>query len=100
VLLKALRAAAGDLDHPHDGDAGVSAETLAAGQPETPAAGQPATVTSASLADALLVIAEAFLATKVAAADDPELFRPRKWIVEPSDWGDWLRRQCDEHAPA
>ena len=67
VLLKALRAAAGDLDHPHDSDAGVSAET--------PAAGQPATVTSASLADALLVIAEAFLAGKVAAADDPEVYQ-------------------------
>jgi len=64
VLLKALRAAAADLEHPHDGgDAGVSAETPAAIQ------------TSSSLADALQVIAEAFLAGKVATADDPEVYQ-------------------------
>jgi len=68
VLLKALRAAAGDLEHPHDGQAGdVSAET--------PAGDRPATVTSSTLADALLVVAEAFLAGKVAAADDPEVYQ-------------------------
>jgi hypothetical protein len=67
VLLKALRAATGDLDHPHDSDAGVSAET--------PPGDNPAAVTSSSLADALLVIAEAFLAAKVAAADDPEVYQ-------------------------
>ena len=69
VLLKALRAAAGDPEHPHHdgGGAGVSAET--------PAAGEPAVATSSSLADALLVIAEAFLAEKVAAADDPEVYQ-------------------------
>ena len=76
VLLKALRAAAGDLEHPHRSDvehgpaaqeAGVSAETPAAVQPEPP--------TSSSLADALLIIAEAFLAGKVAAADDPDVYQ-------------------------
>ena len=71
VLLKALRAAAGDLEHPHhahDGeDRGVSAET--------PGEGKPGVETSSSLADALLVIAEAFLAGKVAAADDPEVYQ-------------------------
>ena len=68
VLLKALRAAAGDLEHPHDGQAGdVSAET--------PAGDRPAVVTSSTLADALLVVAEAFLAGKVAAADDPEVYQ-------------------------
>jgi hypothetical protein len=76
VLLKALRAAAGDLEHPHLADAGhgpaaretsVSAETLAADQPQPP--------TSSSLADALLVIAEAFLAGKAAAADDPDVYQ-------------------------
>jgi hypothetical protein len=76
VLLKALRAAAGDLEHPHRPDAehepaaqetGVSAETPAAGQPEPP--------TSSSLADALLTIAEAFLAGKVATAGDPEVYQ-------------------------
>jgi len=63
VLLKALRAAAGDLEHPHEDQApGVSAET-------------PAAVTSSSLADALLVLAEAFLAGQVAAANDPEVYQ-------------------------
>ncbi len=98
VLLKALRAAAEDLEHPRDGQAGdVSAETPAAraagagtGSAEAgaehagagagaagvaePAAG-PAVATSSSLADALLVVAEAFLAGKVAAADDPEVYQ-------------------------
>ena len=68
VLLKALRAAAGDLDHPHDAqDAGVSAET--------PTDGKPPVQTSSSLADALVAVAEAFLAGKVAAADDPEVYQ-------------------------
>ena len=69
VLLKALRAAAGDLEHPHhaaDGD--VSAET-------TPAREQPGAETSTSLADALVAISEAFLAEKVAAADDPDVYQ-------------------------
>src|SRR5712664_1071378 len=64
VLLKALRAAAGDLQRPGHG---VSAET--------PAGGHPAVHTSSSLADALLVIAEGFLAGKAAAADDPEVYQ-------------------------
>ena len=80
VLLQALRAAAGDLDNPHDGqDARVSAETPAA---ETPAADAlaaatpgPATVTSSCLADALLVIAETFLAGQGAAADNPDVYQ-------------------------
>ena len=76
VLLKALRAAAGDLEHPHPSgveqghaaqEPDVSAETSATGQMQAP--------TSSSLADALLVIAEAFLAEKVAAADDPEVYQ-------------------------
>jgi len=76
VLLTALRAAASDLEHPHPSNAehgpatpepSVSAETWATGQPQPP--------TSTSLADALLVIAEAFLAGKVAAADDPEVYQ-------------------------
>jgi len=78
VLLKALRAAAGDLDHPHDTDDGSEAG-VPPGTPagERPAAGkgqQPA-VTSSSLADALLVIAEAFLGGKITAADDPEVYQ-------------------------
>jgi Domain of unknown function (DUF222) len=80
VLLKALRAAASDLEHPHqdqDQVPGVDAETPA-GQPDGdqgPATGPPQRPTSTSLADALLVIAEAFLAGKVAAADDPEVYQ-------------------------
>jgi pyruvate/2-oxoglutarate dehydrogenase complex dihydrolipoamide acyltransferase (E2) component len=68
VLLKALRAAAGDLVHPHDDEEpDVSAET--------PADAKPRLETSSSLADALLVIAEAFLADKVARADDPDVYQ-------------------------
>ena len=81
VLLQALRAAAGDLDHPHDGqDASVSAETppagdAAAGEPAAAARPGPATVTSSRLADALLVIAEAFLAGQVADAENPDVYQ-------------------------
>ena len=85
VLLQALRAAAGDLEHPHDGqDASVSAETPAGEPParEAPAGESPAvsgaapvTVTSSHLADALLVIAETFLAGKVADADNPDVYQ-------------------------
>jgi hypothetical protein len=68
VLLQALRAAAGDLEHPHPGEeAGVSAET--------PVGGAPGVQTSSSMADGLVMIAEAFLAGKVAAADDPEVYQ-------------------------
>ena len=84
VLLQALRAATDDLEHPHDGEAGVSAETptAPAGEPAAPAeepaapgGNAPLTVTSTSLADALLVIAEAFLANKVAVADNPDVYQ-------------------------
>jgi hypothetical protein len=92
VLLKALRAAVGDLEHPHDPEPSgpqtdVSAETPAVCVPgrevppdggpatETPSDGPPIVATSSALADALLVIAEAFLADKVAASDDPEVYQ-------------------------
>ena len=74
VLLKALRAATGDLEHPHDDEDDVSAETVA-GEGPAASGGQQPTVTSSSLADALLVIAEAFLAGQVAAADNPEVYQ-------------------------
>jgi len=76
VLLTALRAAAAELGHPAggpagdqpaDGDPGVSAET--------PAAGRPVLLRSSSLADALVQVAEAFLAGKVADADDAEVYQ-------------------------
>ena len=74
VLLKALRAAAGDLDHPHDAVAGdVSAEASASEKPR--AETEPRAETSTSLADALVAISEAYLAEKVAAADDPDVYQ-------------------------
>ena len=87
VLLQALRAAVGDLEHPHGGPGeeqpGVSAETPAAGRAaagqepagDGPGAGKPVVATSSSLADGLAAIAEAFLAGKVAGADDPEVYQ-------------------------
>ena len=71
VLLKALRAATGDLEHPHDS----GAEEYAGVSAETPPGGPSAVATSSNLADALLVVAEAFLAGKAAAADDPEVYQ-------------------------
>ena len=58
VLLQALRAAAGDLSHPHASDAEQDADP-----------------TSGSLADALVAIAEAFLAGKIATADNPDVYQ-------------------------
>jgi hypothetical protein len=57
----------------------VSAETPAAETPagEAPAAARPgpAPVTSSHLADALLVIAETFLAGEVADAENPDVYQ-------------------------
>jgi hypothetical protein len=82
VLLKALRAAAGDLEHPHTANSEHPQTTqeadVSAGAPDgnqVPGADQPQPPTSTSLADALLLIAEAFLGGKVAAADDPEVYQ-------------------------
>ncbi len=78
ALLKALRAAAGDLEHPHDapGDQEHSREDAQPGVPaETLAAGQPQAVTPPGLADALVLIAEAFLAAKVAAAGESDVYQ-------------------------
>jgi hypothetical protein len=72
VLLQALRAAAGNLEHPHDSAA--DGEHAADGS-------RPALVTSTGLADALLVIAEAFLAGKITAADNPEVY----WMIHDHD---------------
>src|ERR1700733_3055079 len=77
VLLKALRAATGDLEHPHRSGAEHAQSTPEPGlvTAETPPVAQPDAPTSSSLADALLVIAEAFLADKVAEAGDPEVYQ-------------------------
>jgi hypothetical protein len=75
VLLTALRAAS-DLEHPHPSDAAHGHPAQEPDVPaETPAESQPLAPTSSSLADALLVIAEAFLSEKAAAADDPEVYQ-------------------------
>ena len=86
VLLKALRVAAADLEHPDPADrehptpAAPQNPALAEPEPpgvsaETPTPRRPLAPTSSSLADALLVIAEAFLGGKAAAADDPEVYQ-------------------------
>jgi hypothetical protein len=64
VLLKALRAACAQL---------AGQETPAA--PETAAEDTSAVRTSSDLADGLVVVAESFLAGKVAGADDPEIYQ-------------------------
>jgi uncharacterized protein DUF222/HNH endonuclease len=75
VLLKALRAAVCDLEHPHASADDSPAPPEPAVSAETPAAAPPPPPTSTSLADALLVIAEAFLAGKAAGADDAEVYQ-------------------------
>jgi 5-methylcytosine-specific restriction endonuclease McrA len=72
ALLKALRAAAAGPEHSHEAKPGsVSAETPAADQPT---ADQPAVATSSGLADALVMIAESFLAGQ-AADGDPDVYQ-------------------------
>jgi len=80
VLLKALRAAAADPERPHAADPEHPHTTQEADVPaeapdgnHAPGADQPPA--STSLADALLLIAEAFLAGKATAADDPEIYQ-------------------------
>ena len=122
VLLQALRAAAGDLEHPHGGhdgpqggdpghppgehgragrardgqDGGVSAETRAGRQPVAP--------TSSGLADALVAVAEAFLAGKVAGADDAEVYQVVVHVgtgaITPADPADPPARPADPAEPA
>ena len=71
ALLKALRAATGDLEHPHDDTTGRDAHTPAETEKPLNIGGE----TSASLADALVAIAEAYLAGKIAAADNPDVYQ-------------------------
>jgi hypothetical protein len=71
ALLQALRAAAGDLEHPHgraEADGDVSAET-----PAEPSR-DPAP-TSSNLADALVTVAESFLVGRAATAASPDLYQ-------------------------
>jgi hypothetical protein len=80
VLLQALRAAAGDLEHPHPGEeAGVAAHTPPA-PPLEP--GHPADPARCHVEDGPAI--------SVGTA------RPRAWVVEPADWIRYIR----EHTPA
>jgi hypothetical protein len=70
VLLKALRAAAADLERSRPQPSPPQSPGVST---ETPYAGQGLAPTSSSLADALLVIAEAFVGGQ--AADDPDAYQ-------------------------
>jgi 5-methylcytosine-specific restriction endonuclease McrA len=70
TLLKALRAAAADLEHPHEAEAEAGSVSA-----ETPAADQPVVATSSSLADALVTIAECFLAEQGGGSSDPDIYQ-------------------------
>jgi hypothetical protein len=80
VLVKALRAAAGDLEHPHNEQRDKPGD-VPAGAPSADSAGRdgedakPGPVDTASLADALVAVAESFLAEKIAAAENPDVYQ-------------------------
>ena len=81
VVLQALRAAASDLQHPHDVPAETPAAPATAARggntaPQQDAASQdpPAAVTPASLADALIDVAGAFLTGKIESASNPDIY--------------------------
>jgi Domain of unknown function (DUF222)/HNH endonuclease len=89
VVLKALRAAVGDLDHPHRPASavlagtvpaesapadGVSAETPSPEVPHDPVI-DAGVRDSTSLADALVELSRSFLAGKIAAAGNPDIYQ-------------------------
>ena len=83
VVLQALRAAAGDCEHPHRPH-GDTAEDTGPAQDTVPAAGdrddsgraEPGAGTCrASLADALVAVAGAYLSGKIATAGNPDLYQ-------------------------
>jgi 5-methylcytosine-specific restriction endonuclease McrA len=69
VVLQALRAATGDLDHPHDDHDDEGADVSAQTRPE------PLKVATENLAEALTEVAGAYLAGKVAAADNADIYQ-------------------------
>ncbi len=88
VVLQALRAASGDCEHPHRphpdraGDTGPGADGVPAGThagDTAPAggdrAGQGTATCRASLADALVQVAGAYLSPKITAAGNPDLYQ-------------------------
>jgi 5-methylcytosine-specific restriction endonuclease McrA len=76
VVLQALRAAAGDCEHPHRPH-GDPAEDPTPAEDTRPAeyAGQVTRTCRASLADALVEVAGAYLAGKIATAGNPDLYQ-------------------------
>ena len=76
VVLQALRAAAGDLEHPHYAEDQPAAEEPAGVPAGTPGGARPdADSGPAGLADALVGIAGAVLAGKITAAGNPDLYQ-------------------------
>ena len=70
VVLQALRAAAGDCEHPHRPHGDTAGDTRPAER-----SGRGATTCRASLADALVQVAGAYLTAKIAAAGNPDIYQ-------------------------
>jgi Domain of unknown function (DUF222)/HNH endonuclease len=70
VVLQALRAAAGDCEHPHRPHGDPAEDT-----PPAEDAGRAAASCRASLADALVEVAGAYLAGKIATAGNPDIYQ-------------------------
>jgi len=89
VVLQALRAAAGDVEHPHRPHAEAADDTGGTSDSDV-SAETSARVSAGSLADALVEVAGAYLAGKIAATSDPDLYQvvvhlgPEALAAEPS----------------
>src|SRR5580692_10121613 len=70
VVVQALRAAAGDCEHPHRPHDDTAEDTR-----PTEHAGRGASTCRASLADALVQVAGAYLTGKIAAAGNPDIYQ-------------------------
>jgi 5-methylcytosine-specific restriction endonuclease McrA len=70
VVLQALRAAAGDCEHPHRPHHDTAEDTRPAGD-----AGRATATCRASLADALVQVAGTYLSGKIAAAGNPDIYQ-------------------------
>ena len=71
VVLQALRAAAGDCEHPHRPHNDDTAEDARPAENS----GRPAATCRASLADALVQVAGTYLGGKIAAAGNPDIYQ-------------------------
>ena len=70
VVLQALRAAAGDCEHPHRPHGDTAEDIRPAGHP-----GRVAATCRASLADALVQVAGTYLTGKIATAGNPDIYQ-------------------------